>query len=206
MGRGRHLGARLRSAARDLRRFRLRRRADVAQRPTERVELALVQAERAADVRRDLAELALERATGVGEGDGDAAFDEIAAAAKSDRFAWFESFYADFFNTDTYLGNRLSEAALRAAWVTAAGSAPVAAYAVVPTWHTDFRADIPKIDVPALIVHGTEDRILPIGATGRAFHAALPAATYVEIEGAPHGLLWTHADEVNAALLAFLAA
>lgn len=135
-----------------------------------------------------------------------AAFDEIAAAARADRFAWFDSFYADFFNTDTYLGNRLSEAALRAAWVTAAGSAPVAAYAVVPTWHTDFRADIPKIDVATLIVHGTEDRILPIEATGRAFHAALPAATYVEIEGAPHGLLWTHADEVNAALLQFLAA
>lgn len=134
------------------------------------------------------------------------AFDEIAAAAKADRFAWFDSFYANFFNTDTYLGNRLSEAALRAAWVTAAGSAPVAAYAVVPTWHTDFRADIPKIDVPTLIVHGTEDRILPIEATGRAFHAALPTATYVEIEGAPHGLLWTHADEVNAALLEFLAA
>lgn len=135
-----------------------------------------------------------------------AASDEIAAAAKADRFAWFDSFYANFFNTDTYLGTRLSEAALRAAWVTAAGSAPVAAYAVVPTWHTDFRADIEKVDVPALIVHGTEDRILPIDATGRAFHAALPAATYVEIEGAPHGLLWTHADEVNATLLAFLAA
>lgn len=134
------------------------------------------------------------------------AFDEIAAAAKADRFAWFDDFYANFFNTDVYLGNRLSEAALRAAWVTAAGSAPVAAYAVVPTWHTDFRADIPKFDVPALIVHGTEDRILPIDATGRAFHAALPSATYVEIEGAPHGLLWTHADEVNAALLEFLAA
>jgi peroxiredoxin len=131
-------------------------------------------------------------------------FDGIAAAAKADRYAWFDQFYADFFNTDENLGTRLSEAALRGAWAVAAGSAPTSAYAVVPTWYTDFRADIPKIDVPTLIVHGTADRILPIDATGRPFHAALPTATYVEIEGAPHGMLWTHADEVNAILIPFV--
>jgi len=76
----------------------------------------------------------------------------------------------------------------------------------VPTWHTDFRDDVAKIDVPTLILHGSGDRILPVEATGRAFAALLPEATYVEIEGAPHGLLWTHADEVTAALLEFLAA
>ena len=75
----------------------------------------------------------------------------------------------------------------------------------MPTWITDFRADIAKIDVPALIVHGTADRILPIDATARLFPRRCPTPTYVEIEGAPHGLLWTHADEVNEALLAFLA-
>ena len=61
------------------------------------------------------------------------------------------------------------------------------------------------IDVPSLILHGTADRILPIDATARAFRTRLPDADYVEIEGAPHGLLWTHAEEVNAALLTFLA-
>ena len=65
-------------------------------------------------------------------------------------------------------------------------------------------ADIAKIDVPALIVHGTADNILPIDATARRFKELLPDATYVEIEGAPHGMLWTHAEEVNEALLAFL--
>jgi len=65
-------------------------------------------------------------------------------------------------------------------------------------------ADIPKIDVPTLILHGTADNILPIDATGRRFHDLLPKATYVEVDGAPHGLLWTHAAEVNEALLAFL--
>ena len=60
--------------------------------------------------------------------------------------------------------------------------------------------------MPALIVHGTADSILPIDATGRGFASSCPIATYVEIDGAPHGMLWTHADEVNEALLAFLAA
>jgi non-heme chloroperoxidase len=75
----------------------------------------------------------------------------------------------------------------------------------VPTWGTDFRADIDKIDVPALIAHGTHDRILPIDATGREFTKRLPNARYVEIEGAPHGMLWTHADEISDLLVEFLA-
>ena len=131
-------------------------------------------------------------------------FDEIAANARADRFAWFDSFFENFFNLDETLGTRISEAAVRGAWQVAAGSAPMAAYAVVPTWYTDFRADVAAIDVPALILHGTADRILPIDATARRFRELLPTATYIEVDGAPHGLLWTHADEVNEALLAFL--
>jgi pimeloyl-ACP methyl ester carboxylesterase len=76
------------------------------------------------------------------------------------------------------------------------------------TWTTDFRPDVSKIadyDVAVLIVHGTRDRILPIDATARRFHALLARADYVEIPGAPHGLLWTHSDDVNHELLAFLA-
>jgi non-heme chloroperoxidase len=132
-------------------------------------------------------------------------FDGIAEQAKADRHAWYESFFVDFFNTDENLGSRLSEAALRANWITAIGSAPVAAHACVPTWLTDFRADLERIDVPSLILHGTADRILPIDATAREFRRRLPGARYVEIDGAPHGLLLTHAAEVNAALIAFIA-
>jgi pimeloyl-ACP methyl ester carboxylesterase len=79
--------------------------------------------------------------------------------------------------------------------------------AVVPAWIEDFRADVEAVRAsgkPALILHGTADRILPIDATARRFRHALPEAQYVEIDGAPHGLLWTHADEVNTALRAFL--
>ena len=84
-----------------------------------------------------------------------------------------------------------------------------ASWAVVPTWGTDFRADVTKIaelEVPSLIVHGTSDNILPIDATGRRFSKLLPDATYVEIEGAPHGFLVTHADEVTKVLLDFVKA
>jgi non-heme chloroperoxidase len=132
-------------------------------------------------------------------------FDGISAAVKADRYAYFTDFYKNFYNTDENLGSRLSDEALRNSWNVAAGSSWFASSAAVPTWLTDFRADIPKIDVPALILHGTADNILPIDATGRRFHKLLPAAKYVEIENAPHGLLWTHGAEVNEALLDFLA-
>jgi non-heme chloroperoxidase len=132
-------------------------------------------------------------------------FDEIRTAASTDRHAWFDSFFENFYNLDENLGSRISEAAVRGSWNVAAGSSWFAASAVVDSWLTDFREDITKVDVPALILHGTADRILPIDSTGREFAKRLPDATYVEIEGAPHGLLATHADEVNAALLSFLA-
>jgi non-heme chloroperoxidase len=133
-----------------------------------------------------------------------AVFDEISANTVADRFAWFDGFLPNFYNLDENLGSRMSDAAVRGSWNVATSASWFAAAAVVPTWLTDFRGDIPKIDVPALIVHGTADRILPIDATGRPLSKLLPDADYVEIDGAPHGMLWTHADEVNEALLAFV--
>nr|AFV52129.1 epoxide hydrolase-like protein [Streptoalloteichus sp. ATCC 53650] len=135
-------------------------------------------------------------------------FEGIQAAAKADRYAWFDQFYRDFYNLDENLGTRISEAVVRTSYAVAAGAGAKASWAVVPTWLTDFRADIPKVaetGVPTLIVHGTADRILPIDASGREFAKRLPSAEYVEIEGAPHGLLWTHADEVSELLVRFLA-
>jgi len=132
-------------------------------------------------------------------------FDGLLAAVKADRYAFFTEFFKNFYNTDTFLGTpRLSEEALEASWNLASQSGAFASVAAQPTWPTDFRADIPKIDVPALIVHGTADNILPIDATGRPFSRALPSAEYVELDGAPHGMLWTHGAEINEALLAFL--
>lgn len=134
-------------------------------------------------------------------------FDGIEAAAKRDRYAWYTQFFSDFYNLDENLGSRISQEAVTGSWNVAVSSAPVAAYAVVSSWIEDFRADVEAVRAsgkPALILHGTADNILPIDATARRFRQGLPEAEYVEIEGAPHGLLWTHADEVNAALRTFL--
>ena len=132
-------------------------------------------------------------------------FEGTLNAAKADRYAFFTSFFENYYNLDENLGSRMSEEALRASWQLAANMSPYTSVWVQPTWLTDFRADIEKIDVPSLILHGTADRILPIDVTGRRFSKMLPSATYLEIEGAPHGMLWTHGEEINKALLEFLA-
>ncbi|MFM9919561.1 alpha/beta fold hydrolase [Lacisediminihabitans sp. H27-G8] len=131
-------------------------------------------------------------------------FDGLLNAVTADRFAFFTAFYQNFYNLDENLGSRVSQDVVDVSQAIAGGSSFFASVAAQPTWLTDFRGDIPKIDVPTLIVHGTADRVLPIDATGRVFAKSLPSAEYVEIEGAPHGMLWSHYAEVNAALLGFL--
>ena len=143
------------------------------------------------------------------DGAGDQAFfDDTAAAVVKDRYAFLTGFFRDFYNLDDTLGERISQEAVDAS-VQVANQAGNAAIAAAPlTWPTDFRGDIRAITVPTLIVYGTADNILPIDATARRFKDLVPDATpltYVEIEGAPHGLLRTHGAEVNEALLAFLA-
>jgi len=133
-------------------------------------------------------------------------FDGLMEAVTADRYAFFTEFFKNFYNSETFLGTpRLSPEVMNAGWNLATSGGATASAAAQLTWLTDFRADIPKIDVPSLIVHGTADNILPIDVTGRQFTKALPSAEYVEIDGAPHGMLWTHGAEVNDALLAFLA-
>jgi non-heme chloroperoxidase len=138
------------------------------------------------------------------EGVDKSVFDGILAAIAKDRLAYQTAFLKDFYNTDVYLGDRISEEVVRDSWNIAAGASPVGTAACVPTWYTDFRADLPKIDVPTLVMHGDADRILPIAACGIKTHQAIKGSSLVVVENAPHGLLWTHADEVNKALLEFL--
>ncbi|MDN3494801.1 alpha/beta hydrolase [Planococcus sp. APC 4015] len=131
-------------------------------------------------------------------------FDGIAADVAKDRYAFVAGFYQGFYNLDENLGSRISQEAVDASIQVANLAGNYAIAAAPHTWPTDFRADIPAITVPTLILHGTADNVLPIDATARRFRELVPSATYVEIEGAPHGLLWTHGDEVNEALIAFL--
>lgn len=144
------------------------------------------------------------------DGAGDQAFfDGTAAAVAEDRYAFLTGFFRDFYNLDELLGDRISPEAVDAS-VQVANQAGNAAIAAAPlTWPTDFRGDIAAITVPTLILHGTADNILPIDKTARRFRELVPQATpltYVELDGAPHGLLRTHGAEVNEALLAFLGA
>jgi len=135
-------------------------------------------------------------------------FDGIVASAKADPYAHYTGFYSDFYNLDENLGTRVSPEVVTASWNVATNSSLIAAWAVVPAWHEDFREDIKKIrasGIRSLIMQGTLDRNLPIDATGRAFHKAFPESDYVEIVGGPHGFGWTHADEVNQHLLSYLA-
>ena len=131
-------------------------------------------------------------------------FDQLAAGVTADRFAFFTEWNKNFFNLDQTLGTRISEEVVRDAWNTAVGASPTGTIACVATWYTDFRADLAKIDVPVLVMHGTADRILPIEACGPRTHEAIASSEYLAIDGAGHGLSWTHADEVNEALLSFL--
>ena len=133
-------------------------------------------------------------------------FEDIKAAIVEDRYAHFKTFFDDFYNVDSLMPDRISESAWQASFNVAAGSSPFATYACVDTWLTDFRRDLPRIDVPVLVVHGTEDRILPYQATAARLPALLDDVELVAIEGGPHNIAWTHADEVNKELLEFLAA
>jgi non-heme chloroperoxidase len=122
-----------------------------------------------------------------------------------DRLAFLTGFFKDFYNLDTFLGNRISDEVVHDSWNVASGASPKGTYDCPPTWVTDFRQDVARIDVPTLVMQGDADRILPVAATGSRTHDAIEGSQLVIVEGAPHGMLWTHADQVNRTLVDFLA-
>jgi non-heme chloroperoxidase len=135
-------------------------------------------------------------------------FDGIKQAVLADRYAYFDDFFNNFYNTDVFAPERIGEAALRANFAVAAGASPYASYACVDTWLTDCRGDLPKFDVPTLVVHGTGDRILPFESTAARLRdeRLIADLTFVEIPDGPHNIGWTHYEDVNRALLDFLGA
>jgi non-heme chloroperoxidase len=116
----------------------------------------------------------------------------------------FKDFLDNFYKVDVLAPDRVSDQAWEASFNIAVGSSPYAAYACVDTRLTDFRGDLPKIDVPTLVVHGTEDRILPFEVTAARLGELIADVTVVPVEGGPHNIGWTHPEEVNKALLGFL--
>jgi non-heme chloroperoxidase len=131
-------------------------------------------------------------------------FDGFVQAAQADTPAWMKGFLDNFYNVDTLRGTLISEQAYQTSWNLATIASAVAAVACIPTWATDFRADLPKLDVPILVVQGDADQVLPLDKTGERLPGLIEDVQLVVIEGAPHAIPWTHADQVNRALLDFL--
>lgn len=131
-------------------------------------------------------------------------FDQMTAGMLADRPHFFEGFFKDFFGVGL-LSSPVSDELL--AWARnvsmQAGLKPTLACAEAFAT-TDFRGDLASFKVPTLIIHGTADKTVPIDATGRESARAIPHATYIEYDGAPHGLFATHKDKFTSDLLAFL--
>jgi pimeloyl-ACP methyl ester carboxylesterase len=132
-------------------------------------------------------------------------FDGIKKGLAADRPAFLAGFFKNFYNADVLGGKRVSDELLRLSWNIASGASPVGTLACVSAWLTDFRKDLAKFDMPTLVVHGGTDRIVPLEVSGRRTNAAVKNSRLVVLEDAPHGLNWTHAEELNRALLDFLA-
>jgi pimeloyl-ACP methyl ester carboxylesterase len=132
-------------------------------------------------------------------------FEGIKAAIRADRPAFLMEFLRNFYNFDVTGGTLVSERVLEDNWNVAAGASAIGTIACVDCWIEDFRKDVTKNNVPTLILHGDADRILPPDATSRRQAKMTKNVTFVELPGGPHGVLWTHADQINAELVSFLA-
>jgi non-heme chloroperoxidase len=133
-------------------------------------------------------------------------FDGFMQEAKADGPAWMKGFLENFYNFDEFRGTLVSDQAFQANWNLATSASAIAAVACVPTWQTDFREDLPKIDVPILVVQGDADRILPFEKTGKRLPGLINDMELVPVEGGPHAIAWTHPLQVNKALLQFIGA
>jgi pimeloyl-ACP methyl ester carboxylesterase len=132
-------------------------------------------------------------------------FEGIKAAIRADRPAFLMEFLRNFYNFDVTVGTLVSERVLEDNWNVAVGASAIGTVACVDCWIEDFRKNIAKNTVPTLILHGDADRILPPEATSRRQAKMIKNVTFVELPGGPHGVLWTHADRINAELVKFLA-
>jgi non-heme chloroperoxidase len=138
------------------------------------------------------------------EGVDGSVFEGIKETVLKDRYAWFKQFFDDFYNVDKLAPERISDQAWQASFNVACMGSAYSSYACVDTWLTDFRDDLPKIDVPTLVLHGTEDRILPYEATAARLPELIDEVRVVPVEGGPHNIGWTHPEVVNPLLLAFV--
>jgi pimeloyl-ACP methyl ester carboxylesterase len=128
----------------------------------------------------------------------------IESEVKHDRLPFLTGFLENMYNADLLLGSRLTEEELRYSWNIASMASPYASLKCVGLWWTDFRGCVTRIDVPTLIIHGDADRTVPLEGSSRLLQRSIRGSRLAVIEGAPHGLLATHADKVSSLLVDFL--
>ena len=132
-------------------------------------------------------------------------FDDTKAALRADRPATLREFLKNFYSVGGEDGKRVSEQVIDANWAVAVGASPIGTVACVDAWMEDFRKDIPRNDIPTMIIHGDDDRLLSPDVTSRRQARMIKNVKFVEIKGASHGLAWTRAEDINAQLVPFLA-
>ena len=132
-------------------------------------------------------------------------FDEIADGIHDDRAAFFQTFFRTFYGVGM-IHQPVSNGVIENSWRQAmmAGLHPTLAAARAFST-TDLRPDLASFTVPTLIIHGTDDDIVPIDITSRAAARVIPGARLIEYDGGPHGLPATHGKELVRDLVAFLA-
>jgi non-heme chloroperoxidase len=131
-------------------------------------------------------------------------FDRITARIAADRPAAMKDFMDRSYNIDLLGGDRVSDQAWQNSFYMAVSASAQAALGGLTACQEDFRADLATISIPVLVIHGDQDRVLPYEATAGRLPALLRNARSTLIAGGPHAIIWTHADEVNRALLDFI--
>jgi non-heme chloroperoxidase len=131
-------------------------------------------------------------------------FDGIRAGLKADRQVALMEFLKNFYSVGGADGKRVSERVIEANWVVAVSASPIGTVNCVYAWTEDFRTDLARNDLPTMIIHGDDDRILPADVTSRRQVKMIKNVRFIEIKGGSHGLPWTHAEEINTELVAFL--
>lgn len=138
------------------------------------------------------------------EGVDKSVFDEMIENAIQDRAAFVESFSKDFFGA-TILNTPLSSKLMDWFHSLIMKSSPRAFINCILTFsQADLRADLAKVDVPTLIIHGTADKTVPYDITARAMHKGIAGSRLISYEDAPHGFFYTEWPQLNRDLEAFI--
>jgi non-heme chloroperoxidase len=130
--------------------------------------------------------------------------DTIMESLKTDRVTFLESFHKDFYSYGL-LSQSVSQKQLDYDWSIASCASPIATIKCAESWaNTDFRPELVNVNVRTLIVHGDNDKVVPIETAGKQAAQGIANNEFMIIEGAPHGLNVTHADELNTIITKFL--